>query len=158
MSVGHYTLAAAAIAKDKQYVALLNKLEIKENAEADTSQWQALGRLLSGSTKITIAPVSVDSQGKIPNQLGFTVAIEASLLASSKALIASLTQVITEATAMRFTDVNGLIWTFNTTATDPEIDVTVGLTIEGDAENAVVIPITAAGYLTKAKMITIFGT
>lgn len=150
MSAGAFgNLAAADIKDDQIYVALIRKFELKETSET-ASQYQDYGTLKAGS-KITIKPVSAKASGKRPKQMGFEVSIEGALIVTGSNVRTSIAAVIGNAPDFRITDENSHKWSF----TASELGVEVGEGVEGDAENSVEYPISAGGYLTKARFLSV---
>lgn len=143
--MGTYTLVAADYGKSAHRLALINKIEVKTVAE-DASQWQDLGRIKAG--KLTFEPIAPESAGKIPNQLAWRVTFECAGLASSTNLLDALADIVDNASSVRLTNFDAKTFAFDSAT---EMDWIVGSTIEGDAEDAVLVQLSGSGTISDTR-------
>ena len=145
-----FTQVAADYARDQIFPALITKIEAMGSEELTGAE--ASFGLVNGC-KLTAEPVTQNSAGGIPIQLGYKLALEGEILATGTNMRTGVSAVIGNAHNVILTDANGHTYTLLST----EFALAIGEALEGDFEGARKFPVKGAGYLTKARFNAIFA-
>ena len=156
MADGTFTVATADWAKAEIFPALIKTIEIQKGGEA-SDQWQTVGRINAGVLKLDA--VIQNSAGGVPSQVGYKLSLSAEILATGTNMRTALNLILANFAQARITDVNGHTYTFAGTSTtaNGEMDLTVGDSIEGDAEGSRKIMLTGAGFITAARYTALYA-
>lgn len=154
---GAFTLAAAAIAKDQIWPASITKVEFRENGGA-SDQWQSMGDIDDGVFDVTAAmqPVSARQQ----RQFGYALNFTGNLVVTGDAMRAALVNVCNYIVDLRFTDINGHVFTIAGEASGIKFDLTIGenISASNDVSQSRKFVITGSGFANKTKWDALFAT
>lgn len=145
-----FTQVPADYARDQIFPALITKIEVmgpEETAGAEASFGSVNG------CKLTAEPVTQNSAGGIPIQLGYKLALEGEILATGTNMRTGVAAVIGNAHNVTLTDANGHKYTL----LSDEFALAIGESLEGDFEGARKFTVKGGGYLTKARFIAVFS-
>jgi len=154
---GAFTTTAAAIAKDQIFPASIVKIEFRENG-GNSAQWESMGDIDDGVFDVTAAfqPVSARQQ----RQFGYNLNFTGNLVVTGDAMRAALINVCNYVVDLRFTDINGHIFTLAGETSAIKFDLTIGenISASNDVSQSRKFPITGSGFANKTKWDALFAT
>jgi hypothetical protein len=154
---GAFTTAAAARTKDQIWPASITKIEFRENGGA-SDQWADMGDLHDGVFNVT--PLSQPVAARQRRQFGYALNFTGNLVITGDAMRAALVNVCNHVVDLRFTDINGHVFTIAGEASGIKFDVEIGENISASDEmsQSRMFPITGSGVANKTKWDSLFAT
>ncbi len=157
MGTGAFTLAAGSTSKDQIFPASIVKIEFRENGGA-SDQWQDMGDLDDGVFDVTAAFQAVSARQQ--RQIGFNLNFTGNLAVTGDAMRAALKNVLSYVVDLRFTDINGHVFTIAGEATAIKFDLVIGenISASNDVSQSRKFSVTGSGFATATKWDALFAT
>lgn len=154
---GAFTLADASIAKDQIFPASITKIEFRENGGA-SDQWQSMGDIDDGVFDVTPAFQAVSARQQ--RQIGFNLNFTGNLVVTGDAMRAALINVLSYVVDLRFTDINGHVFTIAGEASGIKFDLVIGenVSASNDVSQSRKFTVTGSGFANGTKWDALFAT